>query len=270
MEIRELLQQVREENPLVHNMTNQVVANDVANSLIALGASPMMAYAEEEVEEVAQFARAVVLNIGTITKETADAMIKIGRAANKNNVPVVLDPVGVGATSFRKEIVAKLTDAIQFTAIRGNAAEMATVAGKEWESKGVDAGRGHASKEDIVRTIAQNYQCVAAISGEVDFVSDGTKVISISNGHLLMGKITGSGCMLSGLCGAFVSLLPKEPLDSIVAAHTVYTIAGERAGERSDVQGPGTFRAALMDELYRLDPSDAEKEACIQYVEEDK
>lgn len=264
MSYEKMIDQVRESSPLVHNMTNQVVANDVANSLIALGASPIMAYAPEEVAEVASISKAVVLNIGTLTKEQIDSMIIAGKAANKNNVPVILDPVGVGATTFRKEMVDRLFSEITFTVIRGNVAEIASLAEVNWQAKGVDAGEGSGSKEDIAKTLAQKKQCVVAISGEKDILSDGETVATISNGHKLMGQITGSGCMLSGVCGAFIGANQEDTFHSLIAAHVTYTIAGEMAANRADVKGPGTFRQAFMDELLDITPEDITKNVKVE------
>lgn len=264
MSYETIVNQVRESSPLVHNMTNQVVANDVANSLIALGASPIMAYAPEEVEEVASFSKAVVLNIGTLTKDQIESMVRAGKAANKQQVPVILDPVGVGATRFRKQMVERLLSEITFTAIRGNVAEMASLAEVNWEAKGVDAGEGSGSKEGIAQTLAKKQNCVVAISGEQDILSDGKSVVTVDNGDQLMGQITGSGCMLSGICGAFIGANPEEPFQSIIAAHVTYTIAGEIAAKRADVKGPGTFRQAFMDELLHVNQDDIKSKAKVK------
>lgn len=259
-----LVKQVKEQSPLVHNMTNQVVANDIANSLIALGASPIMAYAPEEMEEVASFAKAVVLNIGTITSEVAKSMIIAGETANKNNIPVLLDPVGVGATCFRQKIVEELFSRVTFTAIRGNVAEIAALAGVEWQAKGVDAGEGSGSKEEIAEKLAKDKNCVVAISGEKDILSDGQTTYAIANGDALMGSITGSGCMLSGVSGAFVGANPEQVLESLLEAHVYYGIAGEKAAARSDVKGPGTFRSAFMDELAQVTEEELKNRAKVE------
>lgn len=262
-----LLEAVRRENPLVHNMTNQVVANDVANTLLAVGASPIMAYAKEEVEEVVQVSEALVLNIGTITREVAESMKTAGKKANNLNIPIVLDPVGVGATTFRKKIVEELFNAIQFTLIRGNSAEIAALAGVEWESKGVDAKEGTASREDIAKNLAKKKQCIVAISGKEDIISDGVQMVKVKNGHDLLGRITGSGCMLSSVCGAFIGVDPSKAFQGVVTAHTLFAVSGELAGESSQVNGPGTFKPVFHDSLANLTVDELEKRAKVEKSE---
>lgn len=258
------VQKIKESSPLIHNMTNQVVANDVANGLIALGASPIMAYAEEEVADVASTAKALVLNIGTVTPDVAKSMLVAGQAANQHNIPVLLDPVGVGATRFRKQVVKELFSSISFTAIRGNVAEIATLAGVEWKTKGVDAEEGKGSKAEIAKALANEKECVVAISGKEDVLSDGEQTYIISNGHAMMGKITGSGCLLSGLAGAFLATKVDSVLAGLVNAHVYYGIAGEKAAGRVDVKGTGSFRAALIDEISQVSKDEIEKFAKVK------
>lgn len=259
MDLKQYVKAVKEQNPLVHNMTNQVVATDVANTLLAIGASPIMAYAKEEVAQIAVISQAVVLNIGTITKEVAESMVIAGQTANENGVPVILDPVGVGATSFRKEVVEDLFNAIQFTLIRGNSAEIATLAGVEWASKGVDAQEGEASRTDIAEKLANEKNCIVAISGKEDVISDGTRTVTVQNGDSLMGNITGSGCMLSSLNGAFIGANPTEPFESVVCAHVAFGIAGEQAASSPSVTGPGTFKPVFHDKLYTINTEDIDR-----------
>lgn len=264
-----LLNRVRAENPLVHNMTNQVVANDVANTLLAVGASPIMAYAKEEVEDIVNVSNALVLNIGTITKEVAESMKIAGKKANEEGIPVVLDPVGVGATPFRQRIVEELFSDIQFTLIRGNSAEIATLAGVPWESKGVDAKEGTASREDIAKDLAKAKQCVVAVSGKEDIISDGVQTVKVLNGHPLLGRITGSGCMLSSVCGAFIGVSPTEAFESVVTAHTVFAVSGEWAGDSQEVNGPGTFKPALHDALALLTSEELKKRAKVEEIKDE-
>lgn len=260
----ELLKVLRLKNPLVHTITNKVVANDVANVVLAIGASPFMADSKEEMEDVAQLSDALVLNIGTLNSDIVESMLLAGRYANKKGVPVVLDPVGVGATSFRKKAVKKLFEEINFTAIRGNAAEIATLAGVDWDSKGADSGSGSASLLTISRKVANEKQCIVAISGKEDVISDGKKINIITNGHKRMAGITGSGCMLSGISGAFIAAANDQVMEAMITAHIVFGIAGERAAIREDVQGPGTFRAALIDELEKVSLEDMIKGAKLK------
>jgi len=249
-----LVEQIRKTNPLVHNITNQVVANDVANSQLAIGASPMMAYAPEEMKEVARIAKSIVLNIGTITTEVLESMILVGKSANQIGVPVILDPVGVGATTFRKAAVRRLLTEVKVQLIRGNAGELASLANIPWSSKGVDAGVGDTLVKDIAELVATRYQTVVAISGEEDIITDGIQTVGIFNGHSLMTKITGTGCMLSGICGAFLAARTSTMtiFESTVEACIVYAVAGELAVESLKLPSPGNFRAALMDNLYSI------------------
>lgn len=247
-----LFEKVRLENPLVHVIASQVVANDVANSLLAIGASPMMAVAPEEMEEIAGFAKAVVLNIGTLTSETVEAMMLVGRAANEKGVPVVLDPVGAGATHFRKEAVSRILNKVTIQLIRGNAGELAHLADMDWTSKGVDSGEGRFSGKEIAEAVANKYQTVAAVSGKEDFISDGSQTIGIQNGNVLLTAVTGTGCMLSGICGAFLAVSEKTVLESAVQACAGYAVAAEMAAENSSVQGPGSFRTAFIDSLSQV------------------
>lgn len=246
-----IVDELREKNPLIHNIANQVVANDVANALLAIGASPMMAYEIKEMEDVAKIADAVVLNIGTLTEDVVESIIQVGQAANRLGKPVVLDPVGVGATGFRQTSVALILDKVQVQLIRGNAAELAHLAGVAWKSKGVDAGEGDASIAEIARIVAKKYQTVVFISGEKDVISDGNRTAFIQNGHPLMTRITGTGCMLSGICGAFLAV-GNNIFDSAVAASATYAIAGELAVEEMAVGGPGYFRPTFMNALYNI------------------
>lgn len=247
-----LLNKIRQANPLVHSITNQVVANDVANSLLAIGASPMMAIAPEEMEEVTGFAEAIVLNIGTLTTEILEAMLIVGRAANQRGIPVILDPVGVGATQYRQEAVSILLKEVTVQLITGNAGEMAYLADVDWSSKGVDAGTGMTSGKMIAERVAHRYQTVAAVSGKEDFISDGQTTVGILNGDPMLTQVTGTGCMLSGICGAFLAVDKYDTLESTVKACTAYGIAAEMARDNQDVKGPGSFRVSLMDALYNL------------------
>ncbi len=195
------LQQIRSQNPpLIHNITNVVAANFSANGLLAIGASPLMSAAMEEMHEVPRLSQALVINIGTLMSKEVDAMVLAGKTANEVGIPVVLDPVGVGATTFRKQTVAKLLKEVKFTAIRGNAGELATIAEVNWQAKGVDAGSGEADLAQIAHIVAKTYQCIAMISGATDYLSDGEHHAQIHNGTPLFPKITASGCLLSFGC----------------------------------------------------------------------
>lgn len=249
----ELLDRIRSDNPLIHNLTNIVVANYVANGLLAIGASPIMSNAPQEMDELASIVSAVAINIGTPTSEQVTAMMAAGRAANRYGKPLLLDPVGVGATAYRRELVQNLLDNVQFAAIRGNAGEMATLAGVDWQSKGVDAGSGSADVHAIAKQVAQQYRTVAVISGEVDVLSDGERIVEISGGTSLFPLITGSGCLHGAVCAAFIAVA-EDVLSACVTACAAYATAGEHAAK--DHVGNGGFTTALLDSLARLQATD--------------
>lgn len=244
-----VLTSIRTEQPLIHCITNIVVANFQANGLLALGASPVMADAVEEAAEIASKANATVLNIGTLKKDTVEAMLLAGKSANTNGKPLVLDPVGAGATAFRKQTVLTLLQELDITLIRCNAGELAAIAGIEWQAKGVDAGTGDANIVDIAKEVANTYNCLVAVSGEIDTITDGTNTHSIKGGHESMSRITGMGCLLSSVTGAFLAVATDNKLDAVAEALLFYKKVGERAAATSTALG--TFAAAFINELQR-------------------
>ena len=258
------LQKLRETSPLIHNITNIVVANYVANGLLSIGASPIMSSAIEEMDELPAICQALVINIGTLTSEQVKAMIKAGISANKNNTPVVLDPVGVGATTFRQESVKTLLSEVKFDLIRGNAGEIAYLAEVNWSAKGVDAGSGEADLSQIAKDVALKYNCIVSISGEIDYISDGKKVAKIDNGTELFPKITGSGCLLSAVCGAFLTL-DDNSFDLTLNACTSYAIAGELAQENLSNNQTGQFYIALLDNLAKINDETVKKYAKVSF-----
>lgn len=249
----EHIQTLREINPLVHNITNLVVANDSANGLLAIGASPFMSNTVMEVAEIQTFNHALVLNMGTINDEQLEAMLLAGQAANQQGKPVVIDPVGAGATTYRKEVIQQLLEKIQPTLIRGNAGELASLANVPWEAKGVDAGSGRANVQDIAETVAKKYHCIVFISGETDVITNGEQTYLNKNGTPDFTQMTGSGCLLSCICGAFLGSLttnkPAEQLEAVVLAGITYSIAGEMAVEGFEELQVGRFRMNLLDQL---------------------
>ncbi|WP_458109944.1 hydroxyethylthiazole kinase [Bacillus zhangzhouensis] len=251
-----LLEKVRAHNPLVHNITNQVVTNFTANGLLALGASPVMANAKEEVAEMAQLADALVLNIGTLTKDTVEAMVIAGQAANEKGVPVLLDPVGVGATTFRTRAAKQLLQQIKISVVRGNAAEIAHLLGVDgWQSKGVDAKETNGDVSALAKQAANVFQTVVVITGKVDVVSDGDEVLSIHNGHEWLTKVTGTGCLLTSVIGAFCAT-GELPLHASAAALLYYGVAAEKAAQQTKGSGPGTFQIELLNALSNTNSDD--------------
>ncbi|XWY19242.1 hydroxyethylthiazole kinase [Bisgaard Taxon 45] len=261
------LQQIKAQNPLVHNITNVVAANFSANGLLAIGASPLMSAAIEEMDEVPRISQALVINIGTLMDKEVSAMVLAGKTANQVGIPVVLDPVGVGATRFRKQTAQTLLKEVKFAAIRGNAGELATLAQVDWQAKGVDVGSGDADLAEIARNVAEQYQCIAMISGATDYLSDGKRQVQIHNGTSLFPKITASGCLLSALCGAFLAVAePAQYFDAMLEACTAYAIAGELAAQPLSDTQHGQFYLGLLDQLASLSPEKIKQYARISYA----
>jgi hydroxyethylthiazole kinase len=246
------LRRLRETKPLVHQITNYVVMNETANATLALGALPVMAHAREEVEEMAAIAGALVLNIGTLSPHWVEAMLLAGRVANDHGTPVVLDPVGAGATTYRTETAKRILDAIDVTVLRGNAGEVATLVGVDAEVRGVESIAGGGDPADLARQAARQLGVVASVTGPVDHVSDGETVIAIANGHPMLAAITGTGCISSALTGCFLAVNREAPLAAAAEALVAFGVAGEDAA--IGAKGPGSFHVALYDELAALDP----------------
>ena len=242
------LVEIRARRPLIHQITNYVVMNDTANVTLHIGASPVMAHAIGEVREMVRYAGALVLNIGTLDPAWIEAMLAAGREANERGIPVVLDPVGVGATALRTDAVEAILATVHVDVVRGNAAELSAIAGLAAEIRGVDSISADAPGA-AAAIVARRTGGAAVASGPIDHVADATRAASVANGHPLMGAITGSGCMATALIGAFRSVQP-DPFLAATAAMIAFGIAGEIAAERS--AGPGTFRQNLMDAVYGL------------------
>ncbi|MGC6767060.1 hydroxyethylthiazole kinase [Enterococcus sp. LJL128] len=259
-----LIEEIREKNPLIHNITNIVVANDSANGLLAVGASPFMSASSEEMMEVAEIADATVLNTGTLSVSQLAAMKIVGKRANQLMKPVIIDPVGVGATSFRKEQIMLLLAEVQPTLIRGNAGEIAALAGMGWQSKGVDAGSGSADIVAAAEQTAKNYASLVAVSGETDIITDGQMTYIVENGTPFFTTMTGAGCLLSCLCGAFLSVSKEDQLEAVLAAHAGYAIAGERTSDKLSGLAVGSFRTGLLDELSALNEETISRSARVR------
>lgn len=256
------LRRLREQKPLVHQITNYVVMNETANATLAIGALPVMAHAREEVEEMAALAGSLVLNIGTLSAHWIDAMLLAGKAANRAGVPVVLDPVGAGATSYRTETARRILDEVDVAVLRGNGAEVATLAGVEAEIRGVESMGAAASGAELARAAATALGCVASVTGAVDHVADGVRCYAIANGHPWLATVTGTGCMATAITGCFLAVRRDEPLEGAASALVAFGLAGEAAA--ADAKGPGTFHAALYDALYNLDPDTVDRQARVE------
>jgi hydroxyethylthiazole kinase len=253
------LRELRERKPLVHQITNYVVMNETANATLALGALPVMAHAPQEVEEMAAVAGALVLNIGTLSEHWIDAMLLAGKAAAG---PIVLDPVGVGATRYRTDTARRLLEELDIAVVRGNAAEIATLAGREAEIRGVESMGTEGSAADLALEAARSLGSVVSVTGPIDHVSDGERVIAIANGHELLATVSGTGCMSTAVTGSFIAAKPEESLEAAAEALVAFGVAGEDAAR--DAKGPGTFHANLYDALYNLDPSTLDGRARVE------
>jgi hydroxyethylthiazole kinase len=255
------LRALRERKPLVHQITNYVVMNETANATLALGALPVMAHAPEEVEDMVALAGALVLNIGTLSRPWVDAMLLAGKAANAAGIPVVLDPVGAGATRYRTDTAKRILDEVNVTVLRGNAGEVATLVGVDAEVRGVESVGGGGDLAELARAAGSSLGLVASVTGPTDHVSDGERVVAVANGDPLLASITGTGCMSSALTGCFLAVAPDRPLEAAAEALVAFGIAGEDAAR--EARGPGTFHAGLYDALAALDPATIDERARV-------
>ncbi|MCL2138356.1 MAG: hydroxyethylthiazole kinase [Treponema sp.] len=260
-----LLNKVREHKPLVHHITNYVTVNDCANITLGIGASPVMADDLGEAADIAAISNAVVLNIGTLNERTIASMIAAGKSANAKGIPVVFDPVGAGASKLRNDTAKRIMNEVKIAVLRGNISEIKCIAGMQSETKGVDASENDiACKIDagqIAKKTALNLGCIVVISGAVDTVSDGEKIVYIENGCPLLGNITGSGCICSSLIGSFCGISANDLFAAAVAAMICMGIAGELAFENAGRKGNGSFRIALHDAISTMNTEIFEKKA---------
>lgn len=260
-EIADCLARLRTRRPLVHHITNLVTAYDVAAVTLALGGSPVMAIAPEEVEAVAGGAGALALNLGTLTSAAVEAMRLAGRSANRSGVPVVLDPVGAGATEFRTAQAHRLLEEIRMACVRGNVGEVAALAGRGGLVRGVESLDRGEDPAPWAEAVARRTGAVVAATGPVDVVTDGQRTVRVLNGHPLLGRIPGSGCMATAAVAAFLAVEP-ERLQGTVAALVCFGVAAEVAAEAHG--GPGSFRATLLDAVAALDGPVIEARALVE------
>lgn len=249
----EIMNQVRVQVPLVHCITNYVTVNDVANALLAIGASPIMSDDRHDVEDIVSISNALVINIGTLNERTIASMVLAGKKANALNIPVIFDPVGAGASAYRNETTKKIIQEVKLTVLRGNLSEVSFVAGLEVSTKGVDSSEADADKDAVAvaKSVAKQLNCTVAITGAVDTISDGEKVVQIHNGHPMLSKVTGTGCLTSGLVGAFVAA-GNDPVYAAAAAIAATGMAGEIAFSRAGNTGTGSFHIAIIDALSQM------------------
>jgi hydroxyethylthiazole kinase len=257
----ENLMALREKKPLIHNITNYVVMNYTANALLAMGASPVMAHAQNEVEDMVAFAGALVLNIGTLTDDWISSMIKAGKKASRLGTPIVLDPVGSGATPLRTNSARKIITQTKIMVIRGNASEILSLRDENSKTKGVDSIHSVDEAAEAARNLADELHTTLAITGPVDLITDGTRVLRVSNGHPLMGYVTGTGCTATATIGAFLAV-DDDPLSATATALSLFGLAGEVAARTASA--PGTFMIQMLDALYTITPEQLRKGCRIQ------
>lgn len=265
--LKEMLDNLRFKKPIIHNITNYVTANDCANILLACGASPIMADDCDEVEEITAICNGLNINIGTLNQRTIPAMILAGKKANQLGHPVLLDPVGAGASTLRTATAYKLTKEVKFDIIRGNISEIKTLATGSGNTKGVDADVADSiTKNNILqackfaKAFSKKTKAVIVITGAIDIVADDSNAFCIFNGHPMMSSITGTGCQLSALTAAFVTANPENKLIATVAAVVAMGICGELAHERlSEHDGNSSYRNYIIDTVYNLKGEDIDR-----------
>lgn len=266
---KELLENVRNSHPLIHNITNYVTVNDCANILLACGGSPIMADDAGEVEEIAALCGGLVLNIGTLDARTVPAMLAAGRRSNALGHPVVLDPVGAGASALRTGTALELLEQVRFSVIRGNISEIRALALGGGSTQGVDADADDAVRPDtldeavhFVQDFARRTGAAVAVTGAVDIVADGEKAYCIYNGHPMMSRVTGTGCQLSALTAVFAAAAPGHVLEAAASAVCAMGVCGELAHERmGELDGNAAYRSHIIDAVYRLDGETLDRRA---------
>ena len=267
--MKKCLENVRKNVPLVHNITNYVTVNDVANILLACGGSPIMSDEPEDVEDITSICGGLNINIGTLHKSSIEGMMRAGKRANELGHPVLLDPVGAGASKLRTETALNIMKEIRLTVIRGNISEIKTLVQGSGTTKGVDADVADAVTEDtlddaitFVKAFAKESGCIIAVTGAIDLVSDGDRCYVIRNGRPEMGKITGTGCQLSGMMTAYVTANPERPPEAAAAAVCIMGLAGELGWSRmQDGDGNSTYRNRIIDAVYNMTGEELEKGA---------
>ena len=260
---------LRKTMPLIHNITNYVTVNDVANILLACGGSPIMSDEVEDVEDITSICNGLNINIGTLHKSSIEGMLRAGKKANDLHHPILLDPVGAGASKFRTETALRLMQELNLAVIRGNISEIKTLALGSGTTKGVDADVSDAVTEEnleqaieFVKAFSKRTGTIIAVTGRIDLVTDGNRCYVIRNGRSEMGKITGTGCQLSGMMTAFITANPDEMLEAAAAAVCAMGLAGEIGWSRMQTgDGNATYRNRIIDAIYNMTGDILEKGA---------
>lgn len=259
------LKNIKEKKPLIEQLTNYVTINDCANVTLAIGASPVMGEAIDEVEEMVAISNAVTLNFGIINRLSFEAMKKAMKKANNVGVGVVIDPVGVGATKFRNETIAEILEIGKATVIKGNASEIMSLAGQNVKTKGVDSSEKSTNAVESAILLAKNNNCVVGVTGEIDIITDGKKVVEIYNQSELLGYITGTGCMITSLVASYLGANNDDPFISTISGILTMSLAGEMAANTEAAKkGIGSYRVQLMDNIYNLNSEQIKANAKIK------
>lgn len=258
--VAELFTMIHNRHPLIHQITNNVTINDCANVTLAIGASPVMATSVEEVADMVNLANALVINFGTVDDHMYKAMVRAGEAANERGIPVIFDPVGVGATRFRTEKARELLRHVNIAIVRGNASEVYALCGGTATTRGVDAGTVRLPVNEIAMKAAQQFRCITVVSGEQDVVADERSFVKVVNGDQRLTKVTGTGCMATALIGCFAGVT-DDYFAAAIGGISVMGLAGERAGKQLDEhEGIGSFKVKLMDHIFHMDADTWEQE----------
>ena len=252
-QLAQILSTLRTTRPLIHHLTNDVVMNDTANMTLFFGGLPVMTAAREEVVEMVQAASALVLNIGTLTPAQVETMLAAGHAANARNIPIILDPVGAGATQLRTDAALHLLSELRIAVLRGNVGEIGAVSGMGGAVRGVESIGSDTDPQILAREAARSFKTVVAITGQRDLISDGQRLYGVDNGHIWLTTLTGTGCMATTAIATCAAVAP-DALLAATAALAAYGLAAERAAAMAGVQGPGSFKAAFFDQVYNLTP----------------
>ncbi|HEY5583906.1 MAG TPA: hydroxyethylthiazole kinase [Ruminiclostridium sp.] len=254
LEVAEILSEVRDKKPLIHNITNYVTVNDCANAVLAIGASPIMADDIDEAADITAISSALVINIGTLNQRTVEAMLCSAKKANELGIPIVFDPVGAGASTFRNKTTETILLNVKISILRGNMSEISFIAGLGATAKGVDAAENDIKSNNgvaIATAVSQKLGCVVAITGEIDIISDGERVVKISNGHKMLSNVTGTGCMTTALVGSFCGAT-NDYFAAAIGGVASMGIAGEIAFEKAGDEGIGSFHIAILDAISQL------------------
>jgi len=249
------LETIRQQNPLVVCYTNDVVKNFTANGLLSLGASPAMSEAPEEAEDFFKVASALLINIGTLNKLQSEDMLKIAHIANNSGVPIVFDPVAVGASQFRKSFCHQFLSEVDVTVIKGNASEILSLIDEDATMKGTDSAE-NLDVIDIARRAQKKFNTTIAITGKEDIIAQEDKIVKLSNGSQLLTKITGAGCLLGGVIASFLNRSLTPSIDNVIEAVSIFNIAAEQAESETASIGPGSFLTRFVDKLYTIEHSE--------------